>query len=226
MKLKIIILASFVLFFFLRTQETKTLPEGFVYVTDVIPDLEVELRYFSTNNFVGDTIQGYHANKLIVTQTTALALKQVQEELLKQHLCLKVYDGYRPQQAVNHFMVWAKNLNDTINKQQFYPDVKKRHLFREGYIASKSGHSRGSTIDLTIIDAETHEELDMGSPYDFFGEASWVDYQGISDPQKSNRQLLQKVMLKHGFRNYSKEWWHFTLRNEPYPKTYFNFPVK
>lgn len=226
MKIKIVILASFVLCLFLTNQKKQTLPEGFVYVTDVIPDLKVELRYFSTNNFVGDTIQGYHANKLIVTKPTALALKQVQEELLKQNLCLKVFDGYRPQQAVNHFMVWAKQWNDTLNKQQFYPDVKKKHLFLEGYIASKSGHSRGSTLDVTIVNAETYEELDMGSPYDFFGEASWVDYQGISDPQKSNRQLLQKVMLKHGFRNYSKEWWHFTLRNEPYPKTYFNFPVK
>lgn len=226
MKIKIAILISLILTFVLTKQETKTLPNGFVYITSVIPDLEIEMRYFSTNNFVGDTIDGYHANKLIVTKQTAEALKLVQDDLLKQNLCLKVYDAYRPQQAVNHFIKWAKDLNDTINKQRFYPDVKKRFLFQEGYISSQSGHSRGSTLDLTIIDANTQKALDMGSPYDFFGEASWVDYQHISEEQKINRQLLQTVMLKHGFRNYPKEWWHFTLRNEPFPNTYFNFPVE
>ncbi|TYA54769.1 M15 family metallopeptidase [Formosa maritima] len=226
MKIKIAIIVS--LFFILVSfkQEKNKLPEGFVYANSIIPDLEVELRYYSINNFIGDTITGYLSNKLIITKQTAEALKMVQEELLKQNLCLKVYDGYRPQQAVNHFMTWARNLKDTINKQQFYPDVKKKHLFREGYIASQSGHSRGSTLDLTIINADSHEALDMGSPYDFFGEISWVDYHEISKEQKANRQLLQKVMLKYGFRNYPKEWWHFTLRNEPFPDTYFNFPIE
>lgn len=226
MKTKISILFSLFLILVSFKQDEKSLPEGFVYANSIIPDIEVDLRYYSTNNFVGDTIAGYYANKLIITKQTAKALKLVQEDLLQQNLCLKVYDGYRPQQAVNHFMAWARNLSDTINKQQFYPDVNKRHLFREGYIASQSGHSRGSTLDLTIINADTHESLDMGSPYDFFGEASWVDYQDISDEQKSNRQLLQTTMLKHGFRNYPKEWWHFTLQNETFPDTYFNFSVK
>jgi len=202
------------------------LPENVVYAKTVIPDLKVELRYFTTNNFVGDTIEGYKRNALIITKPTAEALKRVQEELLEQNLCLLVYDGYRPQRAVNHFIRWARDLNDTINKQQFYPDVAKRHLFRDGYIASKSGHSRGSTVDLTIINANTLEPLDMGSPYDFFGKESWVDYAEISENQKQNRQLLQTVLLKHGFRNYPKEWWHFTLRNEPFPDTYFDFEIK
>lgn len=202
------------------------LPENFVYAKTVIPDLKVKLRYFTTNNFVGDTIEGYKRNALIITKPTAEALKRVQEELLEQNLCLLVYDGYRPQRAVNHFIRWARDLNDTINKQQFYPDVAKRHLFRDGYIASKSGHSRGSTVDLTIINANTLEPLDMGSPYDFFGKESWVDYAEISENQKQNRQLLQTVLLKHGFRNYPKEWWHFTLRNEPFPDTYFDFEIK
>jgi D-alanyl-D-alanine dipeptidase len=226
MKIKITILVSLFLILASFKQDKNGLPEGFVYANSIIPDLEVELRYYSTNNFVGDTIQGYFANKLIITKQTAEALKLVQDELEQQNLCLKVYDGYRPQQAVNHFMAWAKDLKDTRNKQEFYPDVKKRHLFRDGYIASKSGHSRGSTLDLTIIDADTHEALDMGSPYDFFGESSWVEYQDISDEQKNNRQLLQSVMIKYGFRNYPKEWWHFTLRHEPFPDTYFNFPVE
>jgi D-alanyl-D-alanine dipeptidase len=206
--------------------QKQTLPEGFVYAKQVIPDLDVELRYYTSNNFVGDTIDGYNANELIITVETAKKLREVQDELQEQNLCLKVYDGYRPQRAVNHFMRWARDLNDTINKHQFYPEVKKRNLFKAGYIASRSGHSRGSTLDLTIIDGETGEPLDMGSPYDFFGEQSWVDYKGITEAQKKNRQLLQTVMLKHNFRNYSKEWWHFTLRWEPFPKTYFDFEVE
>ncbi|BAO76697.1 D-alanyl-D-alanine dipeptidase [Winogradskyella sp. PG-2] len=202
------------------------MPEGFVYAKTVIPDLDVELRYYSTNNFVGDTIDDYNTNKLIITKVTAEKLKRVQEELQQQNLCLKVYDGYRPQGAVNHFIRWARDLNDTINKQQFYPNVKKRNLFKAGYIASRSGHSRGSTIDLTIVCGENGEPLDMGSPFDFFGEQSWVDYNDISEQQKANRQLLQTMMLKHNFRNYPKEWWHFTLRWEPFPDTYFDFVVE
>jgi D-alanyl-D-alanine dipeptidase len=202
------------------------LPQGFVYVNDIITDLDVELRYFSTHNFVGDTIEGYKANKLILTQQAAEALKKVQDELEQQNLCLRVYDAYRPQRAVNNFIRWARELNDTLNKQEFYPDVEKRYLFRDGYIASKSGHSRGSTLDLTIIDGNTSEPLDMGSPYDFFGEPSWVEYDDITETQKQNRQLLQNIMRKHGFRNYPQEWWHFTLAGEPFPETYFDFVVE
>jgi len=212
--------------FAFSVQEHKGLPEGFVHVKDVIPDIDVELRYFSTHNFVGDTIVGYNSNTLILTKQSAEALKKVQDELQQQNLCLRVYDGYRPQRAVNHFMRWAKDLNDTINKQEFYPNVEKRFLFREEYIATRSGHSRGSTLDLTIINGNTNETLDMGSPYDFFGKESWVDHPDLTKEQLANRQLLQKVMLKHNFRNYPKEWWHFTLRWEPFPKTYFDFEVE
>ncbi|WP_407557832.1 M15 family metallopeptidase [Winogradskyella sp. 4-2091] len=204
----------------------QSLPEGFVYVETVIPDLNVELRYFSENNFVGDSIDGYKANRLILTKAAAEKLKLVQEELQNQNLCLTVYDGYRPQRAVNHFIRWAKDLNDTLKKQQFYPEVNKRNLFKSGYIASRSGHSRGSTLDLTISDGETGEPLDMGSPFDFFGEESWVAHEGLTEEQRKNRQLLKTVMLKHNFRNYPKEWWHFTLRWEPFPKTYFDFEIE
>ena len=163
---------------------------------------------------------------LILTTATVEKLKLVQDELQHLNLCLKVYDGYRPQRAVNHFMHWARDLSDTINKSQFYPDVNKRNLFKLGYIASRSGHSRGSTLDLTITNGETGEPLDMGSPYDFFGEQSWVDYNDITETQKKNRHLLQTVMLKYNFRNYPKEWWHFTLRWEPFSETYFDFEVE
>ncbi|WP_298556681.1 M15 family metallopeptidase [uncultured Algibacter sp.] len=202
------------------------LPEGFVYVEDIIPDIEIELRYFTTNNFVGKSIEGYHSNKLILTKESVQALKKVHETLQEQNLCLKIYDGYRPQKAVNHFIEWARDLNDTINKQKFYPHVNKINLFKAGYIASRSGHSRGSTVDLTIIDGNTGKPLDMGSPYDFFGQESWVNFENITDKQKANRQLLQTFMLKFGFRNYPKEWWHFTLRGEPFQGIYFNFDVK
>ena len=202
------------------------LPEGFVYVKSIIPDLDVELRYNTTNNFVGKRIDGYNSNKLILTNETAVALKQVHEALQNQNVCLKVYDGYRPQRAVNHFMRWAANLNDTINKQVFYPEIDKKRLFEEDYIATRSGHSKGSTVDVTLIDGNTGKPLDMGSSYDFFGEASWIDYPKLTATQKANRQLLLTTMLKYGFKNYPKEWWHFTLKNEPFPNTFFDFPIE
>jgi len=201
------------------------LPNGFIYAEDVIPDLEVELRYFTSNNFVGQPIEGYHSNKLILTLESAQALKLVHEALQEQNLCLKVYDGYRPQSAVNHFIKWARDLDDTINKHTFYPDVKKRNLFKDEYIASKSGHSRGSTLDLTIIDGNTGIPLDMGSAYDFFGIQSHPLYQNISKKQKQNRMLLREIMLNNGFMPYENEWWHFTLKKEPFPNTYFKFPI-
>ena len=223
MKLKYLIISILIFLGFLQNPD---LPEGFVYTEEHIPELQVELRYFSTHNFVGDTIDGYKSNKLILTKQTVEALKQVNDELLLQDKCLLVYDGYRPQRAVNHFMAWAQDLNDTINKAEFYPDVAKQDLFKEEYIATRSGHSKGSTVDLTIIDIRTKRPLDMGSPYDFFGVQSWVEYSGITEIQKRNRQLLQTLMLKHGFKNYPREWWHFTLKNEPFPVTYFDFDVK
>ena len=216
----------YLLFFTAYLNAFAQLPEGFVYVTDVIPDIKMELHYITVNNFVGRPIEGYEKTKLILTLNATQALKKVQDELETKGYCIKVYDAYRPQRAVNHFMRWAKDLNDTINKQRFYPDVKKQDLFKEEYIATRSGHSRGSTLDITIIDNNTNEELDMGSPYDFFGEASWVNYQDITALQKANREVLQTVMIKHGFRNYPKEWWHFTLQNEPFPDTYFDFVVE
>jgi len=202
------------------------IPKDFVYLIDIIPDIKIEMRYLSTNNFIGKPIEGYNANKLILTKNAALSLIKVQEDLEATGYCLKVFDAYRPQRAVNYFMSWAKDLNDTINKQLYYPNVKKKDLFKEGYIASRSGHSRGSTLDLTILNIKTGKELNMGSPYDFFGTESWVKYEEISKKQKANRQLLQSVMIKHGFINYPKEWWHFTLKEEPFPNTYFDFVVE
>lgn len=203
-----------------------TLPEGFGYVQNTIPDIQIELRYFGNDNFIGRPIDGYKKNVAIMSTEAINALKNVQDELKQYNLSIKIFDGYRPQQAVNHFMRWAKQLNDTINKNKFYPKVKKEHLFEEGYIASKSGHSRGSTLDMTLVDMESGKELDMGSPWDFFGPESWVANLDLTFQQRANRMLLQTIMRKHGFQYYAKEWWHFTLQNEPFPDTYFDFPIE
>ena len=163
---------------------------------------------------------------VIVSKKTALALQKIQQIFLKDSLSLKIFDAYRPQQAVDHFVKWAKDLKDTLRKQDFYPSVPKSELFAQGYIASKSGHTRGSTVDLTLVHVKTNQELDMGSPYDFFGKASHPFYKGITKVQQKNRLLLRTVMLKNGFQPYENEWWHFTLKKEPFPKTYFNFPIE
>jgi len=205
---------------------SQKLPEGFVYLTDVDASIQKELRYLSNNNFIGKPIEGYINDSIIVTKLAAKALKTIQEKLKKDGLSLKIFDAYRPQQAVDHFVNWAKVLNDTVMKQQYYPKVPKSQLFNLGYIASKSGHTRGSTVDVTIVDLKTGKELDMGSPYDFFGTKSHPFYRKISEKQKENRMLLRRMMLKNGFKPYDNEWWHFTLKDEPFPKTYFNFLIQ
>jgi zinc D-Ala-D-Ala dipeptidase len=201
------------------------LPQGFVYVTDLISSIHVELRYFGSDNFMGNPIDGYQHKVAILSKQATIALKEVQKELQQYNLSIKIYDSYRPQRAVNHFIRWAKDLNDTLNKQEYYPNVKKQHLFKEGYIAARSGHSRGSTLDMTLVDIKTGEPLDMGSPYDFFGTISWVKSKNLTTQQLANRMLIQTIMKKYGFMHYPKEWWHFTLRGEPFPNTYFDFPV-
>ena len=203
----------------------QNLPDGFTYMENIDDSVLIELRYLGSNNFVGTPIDGYKTDKLILTTKAALALKEVQKELNMLGYGLKIFDAYRPQKAVNHFKRWAKDLNDTLQKQEYYPKELKKNLFKHGYIASKSGHSRGGTVDLTLIDWQTKQEIDMGSPFDFFGEISGFNYKGVSNKQRKNRALLRALMGKYNFRPYNKEWWHFTLRNEPFPKTYFDFEI-
>ena len=204
-----------------------SLPEGFIYVDEVIPSIKQDIRYFGVNNFVGRPINGYHANRAILTKSAASALKAVQEELSKFGLGLLVFDAYRPQQAVDDFVAWSKDDKDTKSKSANYPQVSKNMLISEGFIAEYSGHSRGSTIDLTIVSENTpFKQLDMGTPFDFFGPESWPNYAGITSQQRANRLLLQNIMIKYDFKPYLQEWWHFTLKNEPFPETYFNFPVQ
>lgn len=206
--------------------QDKNLYQGFVSIEEIIPDIILDVRYAGENNFLGTKVRGYEKEKVILSTPAALALKKVQQELKELGYCLKVFDGYRPQRAVDHFISWAKNSSDTLKKNQFYPDVDKKDLFTLGYISSRSGHSRGSTIDLTIVDFNTGKEADMGGEYDFFGSLSHHDYAEISHVQKNNRELLKKIMMKYGFQPYSQEWWHYTYQPEPYPDTYFDFVIE
>ena len=200
-------------------------PSGFVVLGDFIPDIIQEIRYFSTYNFIGDRIDGYEEPCALTTIEAARALKGVSNEMFVMGYRLKVFDAYRPAKAVKHFVLWGIEDTDIRMKPYFYPDEQKQELFIKGYIASKSSHSRGSTVDLTLLDMATGKEVDMGSPFDFFGEISHPDYKGITEEQYANRMMLQKVMVRNGFEPIDCEWWHFTLKDEPYPDTYFDFPV-
>jgi D-alanyl-D-alanine dipeptidase len=214
------------LIFILSLIEAKELPKGFVYIKDEISNIKLEIRYYGQNNFIGDKIDGYLKPTAILSKEATMALKKVQIELNSFGLGLKIFDAYRPQKAVDNFVRWGRDLQATKMKDEYYPTVKKKNLFKEGYIAKKSGHSRGSTVDLTIIDLDSSIELDMGSSFDFFGKKSWVKYQNITAQQRANRILLNSVMVRYGFKSYSQEWWHFTLKNEPYGDRYFDFDVE
>lgn len=186
----------------------------------------IELRYASSDNFMGRSVVGYQNPKKVLTIETLYALQKVQEELKKNGMTLKLFDGYRPQASVDDFIRWAINPNDTLNKARYYPNNDKIKLFDLGYIAKRSGHSRGSTVDITLIYSKgpnKGKELDMGSSWDFFGPISWIGSTLITNQQAANRKLLREVMISHGFIPYSKEWWHFTLKDEPFPNTYFSF---
>ena len=229
---------------------TNRLPEGFVDLRDVVPSILLDIRYFGPHNFVGQKVDGYQAPKCILTRDAALALSRVQEELNQFGLTLKVYDCYRPQRSVDHFVRWAKDVSDIKTKKEFYPTVDKRNLFRDGYIASRSGHSRGSTVDLTIVPLPVpHQEaylpgqalaecflpankrfkdngIDMGTGFDCFHELSHPENREVGLKQRINRLLLKVLMDKHGFKNLPEEWWHFTLKEEPYPDRYFDFVIE
>ena len=217
--------------------------ENFVNITDVVPDVILEIRYFGTYNFVGNRIDGYMQPTALLTRQAAEALKAVSDDVKAQGYRLKIFDAYRPQRAVDNFVRWAKDEADVRMKQYFYPDLEKNLLFPQDYIAEKSGHTRGSTVDITLFDMTTEKEVDMGGTFDWFGVESPPDFCGnpetgkytggkspkgrsITKQQFENRMILRQAMLRHGFKPLSSEWWHFTLKDEPFPDTYFNFPVK
>ena len=204
--------------------------KGFVYVRSLIPDLIEDLRYFTTNNFMGVRADGYEANHAILSKEAATALSKAADELREKGYVVKIFDAYRPQRAVDHFVRWSKT-DDQRNKKDYYPDLAKKSLFPQ-YIATKSGHTKGSTIDMTICYKDTQKEVDMGGHFDYFGPPSHPTFTGkypggeVTPQHKKNRLMLRELMIRHGFKPYNSEWWHFTLKNEPYPTTFFNFPVK
>ena len=217
----------------------------FVKITEVVPDVVLEIRYFSTYNFVGSRVDGYEEPTALLTKEAADSLKAVSDDVKAQGYRLKIYDAYRPQKAVSHFVRWAADRSDTLMKKAFYPDLDKSVLFEQEYIMEKSGHSRGSTVDLTLIDGITGKDIDMGGTFDWFGPESHPDFCGnpdtgeyngdnhkspasrsITPEQFANRMVLREAMLRHGFKALDSEWWHFTLRDEPFPDTYFPFPVE
>ena len=200
-------------------------PSGFVLLADYVPGIVQEIRYYSTYNFIGDRIDGYEEPCALLPVEAARALKAVSGEMNVHGYRLKVFDAYRPACAVRHFVLWGIEDLDLRMKPYFYPDLPKQELFERGYIASKSSHSRGSAVDLTLLDMKTGKELDMGSPFDLFSEVSHPDYKGVTQEQFDNRMLLQEVMVRNGFKPIDCEWWHFSLKDEPYPETYFEFPV-
>jgi D-alanyl-D-alanine dipeptidase len=226
------------------------LPEGFINIKDAAPSIILDIRYYTPHNFVGERIAGYQSPKCILTKEAANALKKVQDELGTSSLSLKVYDCYRPQMAVDHFVKWAKNISDTRMKKEFYPVVEKKNLFKDGYVAYQSSHSRGSTVDVTIVSIPVPEQedyiqgqklrecylpvekrfkdngIDMGTGFDCFHELAHMANYRLESKQRANRILLKTVMEKHGFANYEKEWWHFTLKAEPFPDTYFNSVIE
>ncbi|MDY0084123.1 MAG: M15 family metallopeptidase [Ignavibacteriaceae bacterium] len=239
----------FILLFFSGNYYAQNIPDSFVEIREVIPDIVLDLRYAANHNFLGVPVNGYNAEKCFITKAAADSLLKVQNELKQFNLSLKVYDAYRPQRAVDHFVRWAEDLSDTLTKKEFYSTLDKDRLFIDGYIAKKSGHSRGSTIDLTIVpiplpyqpvfDIEnqcecfkSYEErfkdnsIDMGTGFDCFHQLSHTLNKDITAQQKANRLLLKTLMEKYGFKNLAEEWWHFTLKNEPFPTTYFDFEIK
>jgi len=228
---------------------SQNIPDGFVEIREVIPDIILDLRYLTNHNFLGVPVDGYKAQKCFISKVAADSLAKVQAELRKFSLSLKIYDAYRPQQAVDHFVRWAKYLSDTLTKKEFYPTVDKSRLFIDGYIAEKSGHSRGSTIDLTIVPIPTPSQpeydmenqcecnesaekrfkdnsIDMGTGFDCFDSLSHTENNELTPYQRANRLLLKSLMDKYGFKNLAEEWWHYTLRKEPFPNTYFDFEIK
>lgn len=202
------------------------LPEGFVYIKEYIPSAQIDIRYYGNNNFTGRPVAGYLAPKAILTREAARALQNISAELAEQGYALKIFDAYRPQKAVNDFIQWTCSSGNEEMKADYYPHINKKDLCWLGYIAIRSGHSRGSTVDLTLVDKKTGKEIDMGGGFDLLDPISTHGSPLITPTQAANRAILKKAMLSNGFYAYSGEWWHYTLANEPYPDRYFDFDVR
>ncbi|MBC3889884.1 peptidase M15 [Acetobacterium paludosum] len=201
-------------------------PSDFVDISLEIPGIITDVKYFTGENFVGERIDGYESPTILLTEKATIALAGVQNLLIEEGHGLKVFDGYRPKQAVEHFIRWGNQKEDGKTKSIFYPSMTRQEIFKSGYIASESSHTRGSSIDLTVINMETGKEVDMGGHFDFFSEISYSDYDHLSLAQSKNRVQLRYLMRSEGFEPMQQEWWHFTLSDEPYPETYFDFSIR
>lgn len=201
------------------------LPKNFVYLHDVTNEIAYDIKYASDDNLIGRPVRGYLANVCVLTSTLADKLITIQRQLAKDKLALYLYETYRPTQASEDISQWMIQVNDQKNKADYYPNIDKADFNDLGYIMPTSAHSRGSTVDLTLVDSDTLEPLDMGTRFDFMDPLSHPACQLVSDTAFGNRQLLRRIMYQHGFIGIETEWWHFTLLNEPYSDTYFNFPV-
>jgi D-alanyl-D-alanine dipeptidase len=221
-------LRIYIIIYGIKCYGVQMLPKEFVYLHDIAPSIQQEIRYATDDNFVGRPLTGYESPLCILTEPTARALLKVQQELNKQNLGLKVFDGYRPQRTVNEFIRWSKDVTDQKMKQEYYPRVNKADFFKLRYVAELSGHTRGSTVDLTIIDLKTNQELDMGTTFDFMDELSHPFNTAVTAKQYQDRQFLNHMMSANGFIPLDEEeteWWHFTLKDELFPDTYFNVPI-
>ena len=222
-----VFIIALILFSFVQTTIASQISydkSDFAPIYTVIDDAAYDIRYYSQNNFTGNRINGYKAPVAYMTKESLKALAVAAEDLRKQGYRLLIWDSYRPQKAVDNFVVWINDPKDAGAKE-FYPDLKKSDLVKGGYIATKSSHTRGSTVDLTIIKKDG-SFVDMGGAFDLFSEISHPDYKKITRAQKRNREILRKAMFRAGFEGIDSEWWHFTLKNEPYPDTYFDFDVE
>ncbi|MGR4884909.1 M15 family metallopeptidase [Streptomyces sp. LARHCF249] len=202
-------------------------PAGFVALREVDPSVRQDMRYAGDRNFTGRVVDGYEEPVCLLARPAAEALRRAQRGLLRRGYSLKVYDCYRPQRAVDRFVRWAGDLDDQATKAEFYPAVDKSRLIPDGYIAEKSGHSRGSTVDVTLVRITGTEggDVDMGTPFDFFDPLSHTDDPRVTGAARANRQLLKRILGEQGFVNLPEEWWHFTYRPEAFPDSHFDFPV-
>lgn len=212
---------------FLVSLAMAKIPSGFVSLIDICPDLNIQMSYATAENFTGEVVNGYKARKAYLAQAPAEALCKVQADAHKLGLKLKIYDSYRPVKAVSFFQDWAlKPETNPHIKAMYYPHHTRLELFEAGYIAKQSSHSRGSAVDLTLIDAKTNQNLDMGSAFDYFDDLSHTDSPKATEAQRKNRMILKDLMEKRGFKNFSQEWWHYSFKPEPYPDQYFDFDVE
>lgn len=200
-------------------------PNDFVDISLEIPGILTDVKYFTGDNFVGERIDGYEAPTILLTEKAVIALDKVQKQLMEEGCGLKVFDGYRPKRAADHFIRWGKQEENSKTKSIYYPEMTRQEIFQGGFIAPESSHTRGSTVDLTVVKIETGIEIDMGGIFDFFSEVSYSDYDHLTLEQSKNRVQLRYLMRSEGFEPMQQEWWHFTLSNEPYPETYFDFPI-